>query len=89
MDFAADQLFDGRKIRALTLADNYSRKCLAIHVGRSLKGSDVVSVLERLRVEEGIVPSRIQTDNGSEFISKHLNKWAYEKGMTNGLLETW
>ena len=67
MDFVADQLFDGRKIRALTLVDNYSRKCLAIHVGQSLKGSDVVGVLESLKVEEGIVPERIQTDNGSEF----------------------
>lgn len=82
MDFVADQLFDGRKIRALTLVDNYSRRCLAIHVGKSLKGTDVVAVLERLRLEEGIVPQRIQTDNGSEFISKDLDKWAYENGVT-------
>jgi putative transposase len=82
MDFVADQLFDGRKIRALTLVDNYSRRCLAIHVGQSLKGSDVVAVLEQLRLEEGIIPERIQTDNGSEFISKDLDKWAYEQGVT-------
>lgn len=39
----ADQLFDGRKIRALAIVDNYSRQCVAIHVGQSLKGDDVVA----------------------------------------------
>lgn len=82
MDFVADALFDGRKIRALTLVDNYSRRCLAIHVGQSLKGADVVGVLESLRIIEGIVPRRIQTDNGSEFIGKQMDKWAYENGVT-------
>lgn len=33
IDFVADNLFDGRKIRALTIVDNYSRQCLFIHVG--------------------------------------------------------
>lgn len=82
MDFVSDALFDGKKIRALTLVDNYSRRCLAIHVGQSLKGVDVVSVLDRLKIEEGIIPKRIQTDNGSEFISKDMDKWAYENGVT-------
>ena len=61
--------------------DNYSRKCLAIDVGQSLRGIDVVGVLERLRLQEGIVPKRIQTDNGSEFISKEVDRWAYENGV--------
>jgi len=82
MDFVADALFDGRKIRALTLVDNYSRQCLAIKVGQSLKGSDVVAVLEDLRMNEGIVPKRIQADNGSEFIGKDVDRWAYEHGVT-------
>jgi putative transposase len=54
MDFVADQLFDGRKIRALTIraaraVDNYSRQCVAIHVGQSLKGDDVVAVMNQLK----------------------------------------
>ena len=36
MDFVADQLFDGRRFRALTVVDNYSRTCLAIHAGQSV-----------------------------------------------------
>jgi putative transposase len=82
MDFVADQLFDERKFRALTIVDNYSRKCLAIHVGQSLKGEDVVGVMEQIKYEQKTVPLRIQVDNGSEFISKALDKWAYDNKVT-------
>ncbi len=82
MDFVSDALFDGRKFRALTIVDNYSRECLAIMPGQSLKGADVVSALERIKAERGIVPQRIQTDNGSEFISKEVDRWAYENKVT-------
>lgn len=78
MDFVADQLFDGRKFRALTLVDNYSRKCMAIRVGQSIKGIDVANILEDVKQFHGIIPQRIQVDNGSEFISKDFDKWAYE-----------
>lgn len=81
MDFVADQLFDGRKFRALTIVDNFSRKCMAIHAQKSIKGQDVVDVLERLKYQENVIPKRIQVDNGSEFISKVLDKWAYENGI--------
>jgi putative transposase len=82
MDFVADNLFDGRNIRALTIVDNYSRQCGTIHVGQSLKGGDVVSVMTRLQQELGLVPKRIQVDNGSEFISKALDRWAYDQQVT-------
>ncbi|GAB3989440.1 hypothetical protein GCM10028807_14350 [Spirosoma daeguense] len=82
MDFVADQLFDGRKIRALTVVDNYSRQCLAIHVGQSLKGDDVVTVMNHLKIVDLAIPQRIQVDNGSEFISKALDLWAYNNGVT-------
>lgn len=38
--------------------------------------------MDRLRVELAGVPKRIQVDNGSEFISKALDLWAYEHGVT-------
>jgi putative transposase len=78
MDFVADALFDGRRFRALTIVDNYSRECLEIEVGQSLKGEDVVRVMERMKLTRGVVPKRIKVDNGSEFVSKALDKWAYE-----------
>jgi putative transposase len=82
MDFVADQLFDGRKFRALTLVDNFSRQCLAIRVGQSIKGIDVVRIMEEIKMNHKIVPERIQVDNGSEFISKDFDRWAYENKVT-------
>jgi putative transposase len=80
MDFVADNLFDRRKLRMLTVVDCYTRESLAIHVGQSLKGEDVVRVLSRIVHERG-QPQTIKTDNGSEFISKVMDKWAYERGI--------
>ena len=81
MDFVCDSLFNGHRFRSLTIVDNYSRECLAIEVGQSLKGGDVVEVMDRLVALRG-KPDRIQCDNGSEFISKVMDKWAYDHGVT-------
>ncbi len=77
MDFVADNLFDGRKLRMLKVVDCYSRESLAIHVGQSLKGEDVVQVLNGIAVQRGR-PQVIKSDNASEFIGKAMDKWAYE-----------
>ena len=45
MDFVADQLFNGHRIRALTVVDNFSRESLAITVDRALKSDDVVATI--------------------------------------------
>ena len=82
MDFVSDALFDGKKFRALTVVDNFTRECLAIEVGQSLTGEDVVRVLTKIREERGAHPIRTQADNGPEFISLALDKWAYESGVT-------
>lgn len=82
MDFVADQLFDGRKFRVLTLVDNFSRQCIVARVGQSIKGIDVVRIMEDIKRDQRIIPERIQVDNGSEFISKDFDKWAYENKVT-------
>jgi putative transposase len=76
MDFMADQLADGRRFRILTIVDNFTRESLALHAAQHIKGDDVVDVLENLIVHRG-KPARIQVDNGSEFISRSLDLWAY------------
>jgi len=76
MDFMSDELFDGRRIRILTLVDNHTRESLAIHVAQRIRGMDVVEVLERVSKEQG-KPQTIQVDNGPEFISKDVDLWAY------------
>jgi putative transposase len=80
MDFVSDQLYDGRKLRALTLIDRFTRECLSIWVDQSLRGDDVVRVLSQVRQQRG-TPQRIQVDNGPEFVSRVLDRWAYEQGV--------
>jgi putative transposase len=76
MDFVSDQLFDGHRIRVLTLVDNHTRESLALHVAARVRGCDVVKVLEKVVAEHG-VPETIRVDNGPEFISRDLDLWAY------------
>ena len=80
MDFMTDELFNGQRIRLLTLVDNFTRKSLAIEVDIRLGGHRVAEVLER--VSEGRrLPRTIRVDNGPEFISKALDQWAYLNGV--------
>lgn len=69
----ADQLADGRRFRALTAIDLFTRECQAIE---GLSGRDVVAALERLRFERGL-PQRIYCDNGTKFVSAAMDLWAY------------
>ena len=80
MDFVADQLCDGRRFRSLTVVDIYTRESLAIEVEQSLKGEDVVRVLNRLKQERG-VPKMLFCDNGSEFTGQMMDLWAYRNGV--------
>jgi putative transposase len=80
MDYVADALIDGRKLRALTIVDDFTRECLVIEVDTSLPGSRVVAVLERLRDLRGL-PRSITVDHGPEFEGRLLDAWAYERGV--------
>ena len=80
MDFMSDELFDGRRIRLLTIVDNFTRESLAIEVDAHIGGQRVVEVLMRLGREHSL-PRTIRVDNGPEFISKRLDQWAYLNGV--------
>ena len=81
MDFVSDALFDGRRLRALTVVDAYTREALAIEVDQGIKGEQVADVMTRLALLRG-APSAIRVDNGPEFVSKALDRWAYANGVT-------
>jgi len=80
MDFMSDALFNGCRIRLLTIVDNFNRESLAIEVGEHIVSDRVVEVLTRLSKQRDL-PKRIQVDNGPEFISKRLDQWAYFNGV--------
>ncbi len=78
-DFIADRTVAGGTLKWLTLVDEYTRECLALHVGRSLTGADVRRVLARVIGRRG-APTRIRSDNGSEFICEALSRWLPQQG---------
>ncbi len=80
IDFVADQLQDGRRFRALTVVDIFTREGVAIEVGQSLKGDDVVRTLNRSKNKRGL-PKLLFCDNGSEFSSQAMDLWAYQNGV--------
>jgi putative transposase len=78
-DFVADRTACGGTLKWLTLVDEYTRECLALHVDRSLTGVDVRRVLSGVVGRRG-APRRIRSDNGSEFICEALRCWLPTQG---------
>lgn len=81
MDFVQDQLATGKKLRILTIVDTHSRFSPATDPKFNYKGEDVVQTLERICKKTGY-PKTIRVDNGSEFISRDLDLWAYVNKVT-------
>ena len=81
MDFVHDQLATGRTIRVLTVVDTFSRYSPIIDPRSSYRAEDVVQELERTCAIVGY-PKTIRVDQGSEFVSRELDLWAYANGVT-------
>ena len=76
-----DQLATGRKIRVLTVVDTFSRFSPAVDPRFSYRAENVVATLERVCAKLGY-PKTFRSDQGSEFISRDLDLWAYAKCVT-------
>ncbi|MCC6148598.1 MAG: IS3 family transposase [Anaerolineaceae bacterium] len=85
-DFVSDRTHDGRAYRTLNIIDEYTRECLAIRVGRSLKTEGVQSYLTELFCTRG-VPVHIRSDNGSEFANRAMRTWLAELGVKTLFIE--
>jgi putative transposase len=85
-DFVMDRTEDGRRLKMMPIADEYSRECLSIEVERSITTEVVVETLASLfrgRRE----PAFIRSDNGPEFIAKAIKRWLEASGVKTLYIE--
>jgi putative transposase len=77
-DFVEDQTENGSRFRILTLMDEHTRRCLAVHAGWSIRAVDVITVVEAAFGRHGR-PQHLRSDNGPEFIAYAIQDWLKEK----------
>lgn len=76
-DFVESRTSKGRKIKILNIIDEYTRERLASHAAFRIRSEDVKNVLREVMARKG-TPEYLRSDNGSEFIAKHLRAWLSE-----------
>lgn len=86
MDFVHDTLANGRKVRLLTILDDFTCESLAIEVDLTLPSRRVIAVLDRIAAERGF-PEILKTDNGPEFSSLITRRWAAERGIRQHFID--
>ena len=79
-DFVHDRSSDGRRLRILTVVDEFTREALAIAVGRRMRAWDVIRILART-FRRGDWPEHLRSDNGPEFIAGCLQEWLEVRGV--------
>lgn len=82
MDFVHDVLASGEKVRVLTVIDLHTRECVALAAQHRFGGEvspagDVGRVLGAAGEERGALAPVVQADQGTEFTSVALDRWAY------------
>jgi transposase InsO family protein len=78
-DFVEAQTHDGRKLRLLTLIDEFTRECLAIRVARRINSFGVIETMADVMLERG-VPEHIRSDNGAEMTATGVRNWLANLG---------
>ena len=78
-DFVEAQTHDGRKVRLMTLIDEFTRECLAIRVARRINGLGVLETMADVMIARG-VPEHIRSDNGAEMTAKVVRHWLASVG---------
>jgi len=79
-DFVMDALSNGRRIKCLTVLDEFSRECVQIGVDHGIGGQYVTRLLDGAALFRGY-PKAIRTDQGPEFTSRAFMAWAGAHGI--------
>ncbi len=86
MDFVSDSLSKARRLKCLTVADDFSHECVDIAVDWGISGEYVTRMLDRSALFRGY-PQAVRTDNGPEFTSRAFMAWAQTHGIRHILIE--
>lgn len=85
-DFMFDRDAAGRRLKLLTLMDEFTREGLAIRVGRSFKAVQVKEVLREVGAKHGY-PQFLRSDNGSELIAGIIKEFLAENHIHAAYIE--
>ena len=86
MDFVSDSLANGRRIKSLTVADDFTHECVDIAVDYGISGQYVTRLLDRAALFRGY-PAAVRTDNGPEFTCRAFIAWAQAHGVRHILIQ--
>lgn len=79
IDFMFDYTESGRRLKILTIVDEFAKLSPGVLVAQSIRGIDVVEYLDHLAGEK--YPQIIRVDQGTEFTSRAMLDWAYRHGI--------
>jgi putative transposase len=85
-DFVFDACANGQQLKCLTVIDEFSKESLAIDVDGSIRSARVIDTLAKLISEHG-APKVLRSDNGPEFVSRALLKWALSQNLDMALID--
>ncbi|TEO45126.1 IS3 family transposase, partial [Pseudomonas aeruginosa] len=86
MDFVFDALSTGRRIKCLTVVDDFTKESVGILVEHGISGFRVTRALDEMARFRGY-PKAIRTDQGPEFTGKALDQWAYQRDIKLKLIQ--
>ncbi len=86
MDFVSDSLANGRRLKCLTVADDFSHEAVDIAVDFGISGQYVIRLLEQAARFRGY-PKAVRTDNGPEFTYRAFIAWTQAHGIKHLLIQ--
>src|SRR5258708_32462407 len=72
-DFTMDETAEGRRVKWVSVVDEFTRERLALEVERRMKAKDVVAILTWLEAKHG-APGAIRSDNWPGLIARAIQR---------------
>jgi putative transposase len=85
-DFVFDRTENGRRVKILSIVDEFTRECLALVAARRIDSNGVIDVVRRLVAARG-APAYIRSDNGPELTAHAVRDWIEEAGSATLFIE--